>query len=320
MADDAHTSEIKKWQDSLFAAFAHDGVLGGKYLGPVMDIEPEVGAAFNDKYYGHRVLTDSFMDFFGETIWKQAEYCNKNGWPQDREYYVTCLLMFLTMFRSFRSAELLALQGGYPLQGYIIQRSLKDQVFALCAAANGVASFGKLFGWQGMGGGEWSKDQYGKVIKNRMQIEDKIVRNIIGKDSGLTAETQDALMQWNRLFNWEAHRGLLTLFRASHRVFVEKKLEMVLGPVPDELNESMYMNRCTEIGWMILRLLPYMRRSETPKDEDWNRKWKLLDDSFRMMVDGLGGLGKEIAPAFTELVGAKFNFSPETYYSEPATA
>ena len=46
MADDANASDIKKWQDGLFAAFAHNGVLGGKYLGPVMDIEPEVGAAF----------------------------------------------------------------------------------------------------------------------------------------------------------------------------------------------------------------------------------------------------------------------------------
>jgi hypothetical protein len=151
-----------------------------------------------------------------------------------------------------------------------------------------------------------------------MKIEDKIVRNIIGKDSGLTAESQDALVQWNRLFNWEAHRGLLTLFRASHRVLVQKKLEMVLGPVPDELNESMYMNRCTEIGWMIHRLLPYMRRSETPKDEAWDKKWKLLDDSFSMMVDGLGAMGKKIAPAITELMGAKFDFGPATYFSEPA--
>jgi hypothetical protein len=56
MVDD----KIKKWQDSLFAAFTYKGVLGGQYLGPVMDIEPEVGRAFVDKYYGHRVLTGQF--------------------------------------------------------------------------------------------------------------------------------------------------------------------------------------------------------------------------------------------------------------------
>jgi hypothetical protein len=316
MSDD----KIKQWQDSLFAAFSHKGVLGGQYLGPVMDIEPNVGKAFHDKYYGHRVLTDSFMDFLGETIWKQGKFNNRSGWPQDREYYTICLMMFLTVFRSFRAAELLSLHGGYPLQAYIIQRSLKDQVFALCAAANGVASFRKLFGWDGFGDNPLSKEQYGQVIKSRMKIEDKIVRHIIGKDSGLSDEAQQELIQWNRLFNWEAHRGLLTMFRASKRVMDAKKFEMVLGPTPDELNETMYMNRCTEIGWMILRLLPFMRRAETPKDEDWNKKWKLLDDSFKMMVDGLGGLGKKIAPAITELIGAKFNFGPDLYYFEKKEA
>ena len=283
-----------------------------------MDLEPNMGAAFNDKYYGHRVLADSFMDFFGETIWKQAEFNNNKGWPQDREYYVTCLLMFLTMFRSFRSGELLALQGGYPLQGYIIQRSLKDQALALCAAANGIASFGKLFGWEGMGGGEWSKENYGDVIKNRMKIEDKIVRNIIGKNSGLTADLRTRSFSGIDCSTGKRIEAYSILFRASHRVLVQKKLEMVLGPVPDELNKSMYMNRCTEIGWMIHRLLPYMRRNETPKDEAWDIKWKLLDNSFSMMVNGLGAMGKKIAPAIIELMGAKFDFGPATYFSEPA--
>ena len=39
-----------------------------------------------------------------------------------------------------------------------------------------------------------------------------------------------------------------------------------------------------------------------------------------MMVDGLGGLGKKIAPAITELIGAKFNFGPDLYYFEKKEA
>jgi len=309
---------IKKWQDSLFAAFSHEGVLGGKYLGPVMDAEPEVGAAFNDKYYGFRVLTDSFMDLFGEAIWKQGEYGNANGWPQDRKYYVMCLMMFLTMFRSFRAAELLALQGGYPLSSYIIMRSVKDQAFALCGAASGIATVPTLFGWEGFGGEPWTKEKYGQVIKNRMKTEDKMVRHLIGKQSGLSQTSQDELIEWNRMFNWEAHRGLFTMFQASHKVIETTKFDMVLGPSPDETLETMYTNTCMSIGWMILRLLPYMRRAETPKDAEWNKKWKLLDDSYRMMLDSLAKMGKKIAPAIIELVDKKFAFDPETYYSERA--
>jgi hypothetical protein len=308
--------EIKKWQDSLFTAFSHEGVLGGKYLGPVMDAEPEVGAAFNDKYYGFRVLTDSFMDLFGETIWKQGEYGNAKGWPQNRHYYVMCLMMFLTMFRSFRAAERLALQGGYPLSSYIIMRSVKDQAFALCSAASGLAIFPTLFGWEGFGGEPWTKEQYGQVIKNRMKTEDKIVRHLIGTQSGLSQTSQDELMEWNRMFNWEAHRGLFTMFRVSHKVIEKKKFDMVLGPSPDETLETMYTNTCMPIAWMILRLLPFMRRAETPMDAEWNKKWKLLDDSYRMMLDSLKKMGKKIAPPITELVDKKFVFDPKTYYSE----
>lgn len=316
MAEVATDEAIKKWQESLFAAFSHDGVLGGKYLGPVMDAEPDVGAAFNDKYYGFRVLTDSFMDFFGETIWKQAEYGNANGWPQDRQHYVMCLIMYLTMFRSFRSAELIALQGGYPLSSYVILRSVKDQAFALAAAANKVAKIPTLFGWEGFDGEPWTKEQYGQIIKNRMKTEDKIVRNLIGTQSNLSQASQDELTQWNRMFNWEAHRGLFSLFRIAHKVKETKKLEMNLGPSSDETLETMYTNTCMQLAWMILRLLPYMRRTETPKDADWDKKWKLLDDSYRRMLDSLAKMGKKIAPAVIELVDKKFAFGPDIYYSE----
>jgi hypothetical protein len=115
MSDDKRAAEIKKWQDGLFDAFRHNGVLGDRYFGPVMDMEPQIGGVFVEKYYGHRVLTDSFMDFFGETLSKQREYNEQKGWPKDRPYYVTCLVMYLTMFRSLRAAEVAALNG-YPLQ------------------------------------------------------------------------------------------------------------------------------------------------------------------------------------------------------------
>lgn len=315
MADEERAAKIKHWQDSLFDTFSYKGVLGGKFLGPVMDIEPRVGAAFVEKYYGHRVLVDAFLDFFGETLWGQFDANRQLGWPEDRPHYVTCLMMYLTLFRSFRAAELVSVSGGYPLQGYIIQRSIKDQAFAVCALASGANSFANVFGWDGVGASPWSKEQYGKIIKNRMQVEDKIVRNLIGVNSGLSPESQSELEKWNRMFNWEAHRGLMTMYRLSSALY-EGKLPITIAPTPDEMNESMYMNRCHELGWMILRLLPYMRRAETPSDAGWDRKWTLLDDSFKMMVEGLAGLGKKIAPAVVEMVQTKFAFSTHTYYFE----
>ena len=154
MTKDDSAQRIREWQNSLFDAFRHNGVLGDRYLGPVLEMEPVAGEVFIDKYYGHRVLTDSFLDFFSETITKQAQLNAKVGWPSDQPYYSTCLVMFQTLFRSLRSAELLSLNG-YPLQGYIIQRSIKDQILVLWGAASNFAKFAELFGWDRMDGGKW---------------------------------------------------------------------------------------------------------------------------------------------------------------------
>ena len=149
-----------------------------------------------------------------------------------------------------------------------------------------------------------------------MSIESKLTRHILGETSGLPTSTQEELENWNRLFNIEAHRGLFTTFRTSHQVLTGQQ-PFAAGPINDEISESMYMNRCTEVCWMMLRLLPYVRRDDTPSDSEWDKKWALLDSSFRMMVDGLAGLGKKIAPAMVKLIETKFAFSTNTYFFEP---
>jgi hypothetical protein len=133
--DPAKAEEIRNRQRLLFDAFRFNGVLGGQYFVPVIEAEDTIGTKFNDTYYGHRVLTDSFLDFFGGTLLKQIELNNSGGWPKEEINYATCLMMFLTIFRSIRASDIASVHA-YPLQGYIIQRSIKDQAFVLCAAAS----------------------------------------------------------------------------------------------------------------------------------------------------------------------------------------
>jgi hypothetical protein len=316
--DAARMAEIKRRQTLLFDAFSHNGVLGDRYLGKAMDAEKKIGEIFVGTYYGHRILTDAFLDFFGGTLIEQIELNNKIGWPQEDEYYVTCLMMFLTMFRSVRASEITSVNS-YPLQGYIIQRSIKDQVFVLCAAASGVASFGALFGWEGLPEGQSPEQNQELIVRNRRKIEGKIKDQLIGTKSNLKPETSALLVRLDQMFNVEAHRGLFSLFRESHKVLVEHKLDVSLAPPPDALRDTMFVNRATETNWMIHRLIPYMRRKDTPANEEWSKKWKLLEDHFRWMVESLGAIGKDISPAFIEFIDAKFKFDATTYYSEPET-
>ena len=121
----AKMEEIKKRQQLLFDAFRYKDVLGGRYFAPAVDLEREIGAKLSDTYYGHRVLTDSFLDFFGGTLLQQIELNNQVGWPKEEQNYATCLMMYLMIFRSIRASDIASVHA-YPLQGYIIQRSIKD--------------------------------------------------------------------------------------------------------------------------------------------------------------------------------------------------
>jgi hypothetical protein len=314
--DAAKTEEIKKRQQLLFDAFRHNDMLGGRYLAPVVDLESEIGAKLSDTYYGHRILTDSFLDFFGGTLLQQIELNNKVGWPNEEQNYATCLMMYLTIFRSIRASDIASVHA-YPLQGYIIQRSIKDQAFVLCAAASGIAGFGRLFGWEGLPEGQTLEARQDLVIKNRRKVEGMIKDRLIGRRSDLKPETIKLLLKFDQMFNIEAHRGLFSLFRESHKLMVEHKLDVSLVPSSDPLRDAMFVNRATETNWMVHRLVPYMRRKDTPADEQWANNWRLLDDHFRWMVEGLGAIGKEIAPAFIEFIDAKFTFNVSTHYSEP---
>ena len=57
-----------------------------------MELEATVGEEFVRKYHGFRRLTDSFLEFFAETLSSQAAFNGKFGWPKEQPYYVTCLV------------------------------------------------------------------------------------------------------------------------------------------------------------------------------------------------------------------------------------
>jgi hypothetical protein len=315
MADNK-SERIKAWQNKLLAVFSYNGAPGGPLLANAVETENETGTAFLDKYYGHRVLTDSFLEFFGETLFAQWAYNNSKGWPQNEPHYVPCLILYLTVYRSIRSSEVLS-ANGYALRAYAEQRSIKDQLMILGAAASGYAQFDELFGWDGMEGKEWNEVQKAQVIKRRQKVESKVKERTIGKKSGLTLETKTQLENWDRLFNLEVHRAHFSYMRALHRLFVDRELSFALGPVTDDLSAAMFLNRSMELNWIALRLIPYLRRSETPSSDDWNMKWNLLEDSFKFMFDGFNELGKKIAPAYYEMLQTKFKFDPDTYFSVP---
>ena len=316
MTDERRRPEIIQWQDRLHELFNYNGVLGGKTLAITKELERTVGQLFVQKFHGHRLLTDAFLDFFAETLHTQSSYHLQHGWPKEPHYALT-FFMYLTIFRTVRATEVLSVHG-YPMQGYALQRSIKDQVFILCAIANNVIiGFNELFGWEdALNTGATQIQQTRKSAANRLKIERKIRSFIIGQESGLSEETRDELVHWDLLFNLETHRGLFTLFNTLGNALKGKMVD-VLGPSPDETNEAMFFNRSNELNWMIFRLIPCIRRKELVWSDEWTKKWRLLEESFRMMNEGLAELGKKIPVAHLEMIEAKFKFGLNDHYFEP---
>src|SRR5262249_53992828 len=160
------------------------------------------------------------------------------------------------IFRSIRASEIASVNA-YSLQGYIIQRSIKDQAFVLCAAASGIAGFGRLFGWEGLPEGQNPEERQELVVKNRRKVDGMIKDRVIGSKYDLKPETSKLLLKLDQMFNIEAHRGLFSLFRESNNLMVEHKLDISLVPPPDPLRDAMFVNRATETNWMVHRLVPY---------------------------------------------------------------
>ena len=191
---------------------------------------------------------------------------------------------------------------------------VKDQVFTLWAIVNNMMPFNEIFGWQeGLTPGATRTEDNRKLAANRMKAERKIRSVIIGKESGLSDKGE--LLSWDLLFNTETHRGLFTLFNTLDDA-LKGKLDVV-GPSPEEKNDAMFINRSNELNWMILRLIPCIRRKEIIWGDEWTKKWDLLEESFRMMNEGFAGLGKKIPLAHLEMIEMKFKFGTDHYYIEP---
>lgn len=76
----------------------------------------------------------------------------------------------------------------------------------------------------------------------------------------------------------------------------------------------MYINRSSELGWMVTRLLPYLQVTENAFGDEWRRTREILEDSFRYMVESLGNLGKRQGASFIAMMDDKFAFEQPFYY------
>lgn len=303
--------DVDKWQRRLEENFTVDGLVGGN-LCEIIRNEKECGVFFAETFHGQSVLIDSFQSFYVETIRSAERWINENGWPKDSPNYAPVYLYYKTNFKSFRACENLLLKG-YPLDGYALLRDLKDRAIFLGAIAKNATTLPRIYGYETMK--EASDEEWKRSRKEREQEQRRVLSKMIRQNSGLPENTLFLLQKWEQFFNVEVHGSTLT-FMSEFADLIKGKDPFSIGPTPKKEPMTMYMNRVSEIGWLFTRLLPFLQPVKMAFGESWATRQKILDDSFRIMVEGLSKLGKDIADAFIYFVDSNFCFCDNLYYFE----
>ncbi len=302
---------VKEWEERLKATFGQGGVTGGILLS-LYDAEKQYRRFICTRLRGRLVLMDSFFAFFMETL-GAAELCFRQRHAEFRHrWYALVLLNYAILFRRFRAAEALLLHG-YPFSGYALLRDIKDQAILLAASASGVSTWGKVTGHDG---GEGQSRPEAELKERRKKEEGRVMRLMLGPNSGLSAEDQERLGRWTEMFHWEVHGSRLTSVMEGES-WVKGETSLPIYPQCDLEQASMYNNTSCKLGWMLLRTFAFLQLSPAVFGAQWMHKWNVLDSSFREAVEAFAELGKPLGHAIIRFVEVKFPFAPDrTVYSE----
>jgi hypothetical protein len=302
---------VDQWHKRLADTFKVNGVVGG-HLQIVYDAEDRVTDYLIKTLRGQDALLCSFQSFFIETLTLAKEDINARGWLKHAPNYSVALAAFFVLFRRFRACEILYAKG-YPLDAYALMRDVKDRAFLFAGVAHNITTFGKILGLpakQPTNSATYSKE----TTQNRKNNEHRVMRAMTGKTSGLSQDVQDDLKLWDDMFHLEMHGGTFSLIQEVTQLHERNALQ--IGPSVVQEAYLIYVNRTSELGWMVTRLLPYLQMTENAFGDEWHKKRDILDDSFRYMVEGFESLGKRLGTSFIKMMDDKFAFKQPFCYFE----
>lgn len=256
------------------------------------------------QYKGYLALSSAFKCFFLETLELFNTTCRPKVATPLSEYYGLFVVRLAHNFQSLCGAERVA-TCGYPYHGYTLLRNTFDNVVLTAAALQKIVDFYSIEGV--------TPDKpldISAVKKLRKDTEFEARRQMTGIKSGLKQETLDELAEWDAMFDLEVHGARLSL--ASAVGWMRGQEPLMVLPKFQEKQFATFLNRYCEVGWMVHRILPAIQPPGVLLPEAWMEKWRILDDSFEIIVYSLTEqLGKKIGAAIVELVKTKFPFNEQ---------
>lgn len=308
-------SDVEAWMEHLTATFGPAGIVGPRLV-PIVKRELAFEAIVNERLRGYRLLTDSFFDFFIETIEIASPRPGVPQTPKNWAYYSVILMRQVTNFKGLRAAENLY-QLGYPFDGFSLLRDLKDQALLLAAIMLRKSTVAALNGYKVIpvkNGQPYTRDEYRKVKKAVEREQSRVLKLMLGSESGMDAEDIELIRRWRDFFHMQVHGSRLTFL--GHFDSSTRSIHYSLAPLYDESSVALYVNRACEVDWMILRTLPFLQPQPRAFGEKWAGKWQLLDESFRLFEEKLAEKNKPLAKSMIKLIERRFPFTPSFSYFE----
>jgi hypothetical protein len=280
----------------------HDDIAFGR-LSLLAEEEQKHQDAFS-RYKGYFALSNAFKCFFLETVELLNRCCRPKVTVPLSESYTFFVSRLVHNFQSVCGAERVAILG-YPLHGYTIFRNIFDNLVLTSAILQGITDIYKIEGV------EPSKPIDPKIMKKlRIKEEFNVRKKMTGNHSGLSKETIKQLTKYDALFDFEVHGSRLSL--AADIGWIKGDSPLPILPIFNIKKASMFINRYCEVGWMTHRLIPAIQPSGVLLPKDWEDKWKVLDNSFQIVVAALTKeCDKKIGEAFIEFMNVKFPFNPK---------
>ena len=297
------------WQDlqrELAEAFTTDTVLAKK-IEAIAVREAAYGLLVKSSFKGYEVIINAFQEFFAESL----EFAYSVWTLPDRKptppSYAEVVRWHLANFKNLRAA-LACFYNGYPLDGYALLRRLKESALCLGALLSGITTYPQLNGDDpalAPSNAPFTQKDMQNMRERRKKEERRILRIMIRKESGLPPDVLEELGSWEDFFHLEVHGSRLTRF-----IDIRSNKPNSLAPAYDKMTCAMFLNRFSEICWMLHRTLPILQLSYRRFDDHWLRRWNLLDANFIESEGGLAAMEKKLAGDFITFMNIKFGFAP----------
>ena len=260
------------------------------------------------QFRGFLALSDAFKSFFLETIELFNTDCVPKVVDPVSEHFAIYTQRLAHSFQSVCGAERLALCG-YPLQGYTILRNVFDNLVLTSAA---VQKYTDFYSIEGIVPGSPVEEK--SMKKLRKETEYEVQRQMTGSKSGLTQVALEQLAKIDKLYDYEVHGARLSFSASQDWLRGQASLPVVTKY--NERHSAMFMNRYSENCWLIHRLLPLMQPTNVAHlNDEWKKKWRIIDDSFSTMVFSLTEqFGKPVGAAVVEFVQTKFPFNADSHF------